>query len=69
MNTTDRIIEHLNGGGVVVVSNHMKSTQYDKRHVTMFRQFAGQPHVQRGKHWDCIKYCKITLRRDLYVGN
>lgn len=56
------IKNHLNNGGVVVISTYTKSTQYEKKHADMFKVGGdGSPLVQRGKNFDDIRYCAIRF--------
>lgn len=58
----DEIKNHLSKGGRVVIATHTKATIYDRRHISMFKVGKnGSPLVQRGKHWDDIRYTAIRL--------
>jgi hypothetical protein len=64
-NTVTKIKNHLSKGGVVAVSNHMRTTYYDKRHIEMFRANGTHPEVQYGKKWLSIAFCKILYSNDV----
>ena len=53
------IAEHLTAGHTVVIATMTKATQFDRRHIAMFKATKSGAFVQRGKHWDCIDYCAI----------
>ena len=55
------IIMHLNNGGIVMIGNHLKAWQLDKRHVSMIKATKTGLYMQRGKNWDCIDGCSIKL--------
>lgn len=63
--TVTKIKNHLKKGGVVAVSNHMRTTYYDKSHVEMFRTNGTHPEVQHGKKWLSIAFCKILYSKDV----
>lgn len=46
----------------VTVSTHLRATRFNKpTHATMFKATKSGAYMQRGKHWDCIDYCSITI--------
>jgi len=50
----------LRNDGVVIISTYTKATQYDKRHVDMFKCDQNGAYVRHGRRWDCIDYAGIT---------
>lgn len=55
------IQQALQDGCTIMVSTHLKATQYTAKHADMFKATRTGLFVKRGKHWDCIDYCKITV--------
>lgn len=52
----------LSNGGYVVVATCTKATQYDSRHVTMFKATQHGAYVQnRSGKWNCIDYCNFRF--------
>lgn len=54
------IRQALQDGCTIMVSTHLKATQYTAKHADMFKATKSGLYVRRGKNWDCIDYCKIT---------
>jgi hypothetical protein len=50
------IKEKLESGDTVTLVTNTKATQFDRRHVDMFRVKNGSLQVQRGKNWDNIAF-------------
>lgn len=61
------IVNHLETGGVVVISGYYKGTQYDLRHAGMFKATRTGAYVQRGNQWDCIDYSSVKYYRQAEV--
>jgi len=57
------IKETLAAGGIVQIPTYTRCTNYDKRHVDMFKATKSGAWVQRGKNWDCLNLSKIIHRR------
>lgn len=53
----------LEAGGIVQIPTYTRCTNYDKRHVDMFKATKTGAWVQRGKSWDCLNFCKIIHRK------
>jgi hypothetical protein len=58
-----KIQDTLNAGGIVMMSTYTKHTQYEKKHIDMFRCTKDGVYVQRGKSWDCISGCGFRFYR------
>ena len=56
------ITTHLASGGEVVLSTAMRHVICRANHAGMFKATSSGAFIQRGKGWDCINGCKITLR-------
>ncbi len=63
------IIEKIEAGFTVTISNHLRAWHLDLKILNRFRS-AGHElikgkgnslYLARGRHFDCIDYCKITL--------
>lgn len=57
------IQDALSADGSVVIATYTKATQYDRRHVAMFKATPTGAYVQRGKRWDCIDFAGISIVR------
>jgi hypothetical protein len=58
------IQDTLNAGGIVVMATYTKATQFDSRHVDMFKATKTGAYVQkRNGKWDCIDYCGFRFAR------
>ncbi len=58
----NRIVKHLNDGGMVQLTTYLKSTVYDKRHADMFKSGSdGSPLVRHGKRWESFLGCGIRF--------
>ena len=55
------IRHHLLAGHTVYIRTALKSTKYSKKHADMFKAAKSGAYVQRGKGWDCIDWCGITV--------
>jgi hypothetical protein len=61
-NLIEKIINHLNANGIIIISTYTKATQYDKRHVDFFKIGSdGSPLVKRGKNWDNFRYANVNF--------
>ena len=58
-----RIRSQLASGGVVVVATYTRATQFDARHVAMFKAERSGAYMQSGKRWLCIDNCAIKFYR------
>ena len=56
-----RIQTTLNAGGYVVMATYTKATQYDRRHVNMFKATRTGAYVQSGQKWICIDGCSFRF--------
>jgi hypothetical protein len=50
---------HLAAGRVVQLATYTKATNYDAKHVGMFKATKAGAFVRRGKSWDCIDLCEL----------
>ena len=56
------IQEHLTNDGVVIVSTYCKATQYNKKHIDLFKVGSdGSPLALNGKHWLDISGCAVKF--------
>ena len=49
----------LAAGRIVQLATYTKATNYNARHVDMFKATKAGAFVQRGKSWDCIDLCEL----------
>lgn len=56
-----RISETFARGGIVQVATHLRVVNYRPKHAAMFRFDRFSAYVARGKHWDCIDFCRISF--------
>jgi len=54
---------HLAAGGAVQVVTHLRATQYDSRHVAMFKATRSGAYVQHGRSWACIDFTPVRFSR------
>jgi len=58
-----QIVDHLAENGIVQVTTYLKSTLYEKKHLSLFSANEAGVYVQRGKKRDCISNCGIRFGR------
>jgi hypothetical protein len=51
---------HLASSHTIQITTYLRATRYTAKHADMFRLDGNALVVQRGRHWDCIDYCKIS---------
>ena len=52
---------HLSQGHTVQIGTMTHATNYKAKHIDMFKATRSGAYVQRGKSWDCIDFCKISV--------
>jgi hypothetical protein len=55
------IQEHLAAGRNVYIQTCTRATKLSRKHAEA-KGAGNSIYLQRGKHWDCIDYCKISAR-------
>jgi hypothetical protein len=56
-----KIAETFAAGGIVQVATALRYTNYTAKYAANFKFGRFSAYVARGKHWDCIDFCKITF--------
>ena len=53
------ITSKLQAGHTVVIATQLRATQFDKRHIEMFKATTNGAYALYGKKWLCIDGCAI----------